>query len=306
MYIPWYYGWRNGVIFPQLWRKSGISWVALVACKVDAFGSCESNSCTQVMAMLAPWFSVCLGVASMARRHPSLHCWYCPCCGWLLLEWLFSLCCGQSWVSPLFLHLKQRPLACLFQYSLEDKQLSSIALGSFTELLSNISGQGMMILIWKKNFMKDTQMPHTTMTQSASVLMPWADDKLSIGAKERPPLGINDYSEWLGVGHACILGLLPWVWNPWFRVWVLWWSNPELPPEAVPKTSLSIMHTFESSCWHLNYQISDVLQSSECFTSYMSVHSSGRVQAQMIPTLPIPLNHSIYSLTCCHVRLEIP
>ncbi len=158
MYIPWFYDWGDGVVFPQPWRKSDISWVVLVDCEVDAFGSCESNSCTRVMAILAPWFSVCLGAASMASKRPGLRCWYCPCCDWLLLGQLFSLCCGQSCASPFFPHLKQRPPACLFRYSLVDKRSSSIVLGSFMGLFSwGISTfghltSGFWLVVWSPGF----------------------------------------------------------------------------------------------------------------------------------------------------------
>src|SRR5258706_7760210 len=47
-----------------------------------------------------------------------------------------------------------------------------------------------------------------------------------------------------------------------------------------------------------------VQESSYVSDRYTNVHNLGRVWAQMFPTLPIPLNHSAYPLTCCRVRLE--
>ena len=136
MYILWFYSWGDGVMTCQLWRKSKGSWVVLADHDVDTHKSGESDSWAWVMVRLAPWLSVFSGAALMASNCPGLHCWYCPCWGWLLLEWLLSLCCGQLQASPLFPHLKQRPSAHCLWYSSADRQLSSIVLGLFMGLFS--------------------------------------------------------------------------------------------------------------------------------------------------------------------------
>src|SRR5258706_7722427 len=72
---------------------------------------------------------------------------------------------------------------------------------------NSTSDQETTILTWRKNFLRNTRTPRTTMTLLLNGLMPYADDKLSIGAKERPLLDADDCIRPLGVGRTYLSSL---------------------------------------------------------------------------------------------------